>query len=187
VVGAAAIAAAWWATLSHDVRVADQRGVPDLKRFKDSAESYYQLHLEAVRDGDFSKRVTASWGLIARGRKSLPYLMVMLKSSDADSREDASGALGWLGKQPDGVVGELLAALEDETEHQPRDSIVVTLGALKNRAAIPALAALIRSDDTDGDTRRCAVESLGKIVRQRFGAQDDPEAAAIAWLDAHGG
>ena len=129
----------------------------------------------------------ASWGLIARGRESLPYLMLMLRSSNADSREDAGGALGWLGKEPGGVVGELLAALEDETEHQPRDSIVVTLGALKNRAAIPALAALIRSDDTDGDTRRCAVESLGKIVRKQFGTRDDPESATIAWLDAHGG
>jgi HEAT repeat protein len=163
------------------------RGVPDLKRFKDSAEDYYQLHLEAVREGDFSKRVTASWGLIARGRESLPYLMLMLRSSNADSREDAGGALGWLGKESGGVAGELLTALEDETEHQPRDSIVVTLGVLKNRAAIPALATLIRADDTDGDTRRCAVESLGKIVRKRFGTQDDPEAAAIAWLDAHDG
>ena len=95
--------------------------------------------------------------------------------------------LGWLGKESGGVVGDLLAALEDETGHKPRDSIVGTLGALGNRAAISALAALIRSDDTDGDTRRCAVESLGKIVRRRCGTQDDPEAAAVAWLDAHGG
>lgn len=145
------------------------------------------MHLEAVREGDFSRRVMASWGLIARGRESLPYLMLMLRSSNADSREDAGGALGWLGKESSGVVGDLLTALEDEAEHQPRDSIVVTLGAVKNPAAIPALAALIRSDDTDGDTRRCAVESLGKIVRMRFDTQDDPEAAAIAWLDAHGG
>ena len=181
------IAAARWAGFAHDVWVADKRGVPDLRRFEDSADGYYQLHLEAVREGDFSKRVTASWGLIARGRDSLPYLMLMLRSSNADSREDAGGALGWLGRKSGDVVGELLTALAHETEHQPRDAIVVTLGALKSRAAIPALAALIRSDGTDGDTRRCAVESLGKIVRKRFGTQDDPESAAIAWLDAHGG
>lgn len=119
--------------------------MPYLKRFKDPAASYY-----------------------ARGRDSLPYLMLMLKSREADSREDAGGALSWLGKDDDGVVAELLAGLGSETEHQPRDSIVLTLGALKNRAAIPALAGLIRSKDTDGDTRRCAVESLGKIVRKRF-------------------
>jgi hypothetical protein len=88
--------------------VADRRGVPDLRRFKDSAESCYQLHLEAMREGDFGKRVTASWGLIARDRESLPYLMLMLRSGNADSREDAGGALGWLGKEADGVVGELL-------------------------------------------------------------------------------
>jgi HEAT repeat protein len=120
------------------------------------------LHLEAVRETDFSKRVTASWGLIARGQDSLPYLMLMLRSSNAGSREDAGGALGWLGKKSGGVVGELLAALADETEHQPRDSLVVALGALKNRAAIPALAALIRSDDIDGDTRRCAPAVAGQ-------------------------
>jgi HEAT repeat protein len=156
------IAAARWARFAHDGWVAGKRGLPDLKRFKDSAEGYYQLHLDAVREGDFRKRVMASWGLIAQGQESLPYLMLMLSSSNADSREDAGGALGWLGKESGDVVGELLTALESETEHQPRDTIVVTLGALKDRTAIPSLAALIRSDDTDGDTRRCAVESLGK-------------------------
>ncbi|HEY0453667.1 HEAT repeat domain-containing protein [Actinophytocola sp.] len=167
--------------------MADRRGVPNLKRFKGSAESYYRLHLEAVREQDFTRRVTASWGLIARGRESLPYLMSMLRSGDADSREDAGGALTWLGEDAAGLVGELLTALRRETDPQARDSIVATLGALRNRAAVPALAALIRSADTDGDTRRCAVESLGTIVRRRFDKQPDPEAAAIAWLDAHPG
>ena len=36
------------------------------------------------------------------GRDSLPYLMLMLRSSNADSREDAAGTLGWLGKDSDG-------------------------------------------------------------------------------------
>lgn len=168
-----------------DDQVANQRGVPNLKRFMGSAESYYYLHLEAVREHDFTKRVTASWGLIARGRESLPYLMVMLSSRNADSREDAGGAMAWLGDDAGGLVGELLTALHRESDAQARDSIVAALGALKNRAAVPALASLIRSDQTDGDTRRGAVESLGKIVRKRFDKHDDPEAVAIAWLDAH--
>jgi HEAT repeat protein len=170
-----------------DVRVVRRRAGPNLKLFKGSADSYYQLHLESVRERDFSKRVTASWGLIARGRDSLPYLMLMLKSGNADSREDAAGALEWLGDDANGVVHELLVALDRETDSQARDSIVLTLGALKNRAAFPALAALIRSEGTDGDTRRCAVESLGKIVRKRFDKQADPEAAALTWLDAQPG
>lgn len=168
-----------------DVYVADHRGVPDLSHFTAPAETYYRLHLEALRERDFNKRVAASWGLIARGGESLPYLMLMLRSRDAGSREDAAGALAWLGTDAGGVVRELLLALEQETGQQARDSIVLTLGALKNRAAIPALAELIRSEDTDGDTRRCAVESLGKIVRKRFDKQTDPEAAAVTWLDAH--
>ncbi|MEH1055987.1 HEAT repeat domain-containing protein [Micromonospora sp. CPCC 206171] len=164
----------------------DRRGVPDLREYCDSAESYYRLHLEATREHDFHNRVTASWGLIARGADSLPYLILMLRSSNPDSREDAAGALAWLGQDSDGVVSELLTALRGEHEDQPRDGIVLALGALKNRAAVPALAALIRSDNTDGDTRDCAVESLGKIVRRRFHKQDDPVAAATAWLDKHG-
>jgi HEAT repeat protein len=111
--------------------------------------------------------------------------MRILRSRDADSREDAAGALAWLGADANGIVRELLLALEQETGQQARDSIVLALGTLKNPAAIPALAELIRSPATDGDTRRCAVESLGKIVRRRFDKQADPEAAAVTWLDAH--
>lgn len=83
-------------------------------------------------------------------------------------------------------MGALLAALEAETEDVPRDGIIAALGALKNRSAVPTLAALIRSESTDSDTRLCAAESLGQIVRRRFDRRDDPIAAAVAWLDAHG-
>lgn len=163
----------------------DRRGVPDLSTFTASAEDYYALHLEAVREPDFTKRVTASWGLIARGSASVPHLLRMLTSSEPDSREDAAGALAWLGSDKGSVVTELLEALEHEDDQQARDSIVIALGALRNRAAIPALAALVRDSGLDGDTRRTAVESLGRIVRRRFDRQADPEGAAIAWLDAH--
>ena len=139
----------------------------DLQLFNDSAQAYYEMHLDSTRGHDFAKRVTASWGLIARGQDSLPYLMSMLTSRNADSREDAAGALGWLGAKSDTIVNALIAALDRESEDQPRDSIVLTLGALKSRAAIPALASLIRSDDTDADTRRCAVESLAGRVHSR--------------------
>ena len=71
-----------------------RRGGPDLTQFVGPAEHYYRLHLEALREGDFIKRVTALWGLIACGRESLPYLMTMMRSSAADSREDAGGAFG---------------------------------------------------------------------------------------------
>jgi HEAT repeat protein len=173
--------------VADDDAVSDSRRGPDLTTYTASAETYYQLHLAAMRESDFRKRSNAAWGLIARGKASLPYLMLMLSSRDPDSREDAGGALAWLGKEADGVVAELLTALDVEKEDQARDSIVLALGALKNRAAIPALDALIRSEQTDGDTRRCAVESLGKIVRRRFLKQADPEGAAIEWLDAHDG
>ena len=64
--------------------MAHQRGMPDLSQFTAPAETYYRLHQEALRERDFTKRVTASWGLIARGRQSLPYLTRMLSSRNAE-------------------------------------------------------------------------------------------------------
>ena len=78
-----------------------------------------------------------------------------------------------------------MIALENETQDQARDAVVLALGALRSREAIPALARLIRTAETDGDTRRCAVESLGRIVGRRFDRQTDPEAAAVNWLEKH--
>lgn len=148
-------------------------------------EHYYRQHLEALRENNYRKRVKAQWGLIARGTDSLPYLSLMLRSRNSDSREDAAGALEWLGER--GFVAELLTALDRETDRQARDSIVLTLGTLGDRAAIPALAALLRAPETDGDTRHCTAESLGTIVHGHFDDQDDPIAAALTWLDEHGG
>ena len=71
-----------------------------------------------------------------------------------------------------------------ETDEEARDSLIQALGGLRNRAAIPALAALIEDEDADGDTRWTAVESLGRIVRRRFLDKPDPVAAARDWIAA---
>jgi len=108
----------------------------------------------------------------------------MLESSDAEIRADGGGLLGALGREP-GVVEAAISALERETEHQARDSLILALGVLGDKRAIPSLAALIRSQATNDDTRFTAAQSLGRLVRRRFDRQEDPTAAALVWLDKH--
>ena len=68
---------------------------------------------------------------------------------------------------------------------EAKDSMIITLGSLKSRKAIPALAAIIRVAAQDHDTRWTAVESLGTIVRRRFTDKEDPIEAALDWLTKH--
>jgi HEAT repeat protein len=127
--------------------------MPDLKKFRKPSAYYYELHVEAMEQHDFEKRVAAQWGLIARGKESIPYLQRMLARTVPDSREDAAGAFEWLASTGGAIVDDLLRALVAEVDDQPRDSIVLALGSLGDRRAIPALADLIRDERTDGDTR----------------------------------
>jgi hypothetical protein len=163
----------------------DDRGVPDLTQLRSSAEAYYALHLEAIREHDFHKRVRASWGLIARGVEAMPFLMKMLRSDCADSREDAAGALGWIGKSSPEVVGGLVDSLRHAVTDEERDTIPLGLGDLRARRAVPAVAEILRDQTADGDTRHTAAEALRKIVRRRFDKQPDPIDAALAWSEAH--
>ena len=82
------------------------------------------------------------------------------------------------------LAASLLGALAAETDVEARDSLILALGTLRNRAAIPALAALIEDEDADGDTRWTALESLGRIVRRRFLEKPGPIAAARNWIAA---
>jgi hypothetical protein len=57
---------------------------------------------------------------------------------------------------------------------------------MRAKEALPALARFVRDWDGDGDTRWTAIQSLEKIARRRFDREEDPQQAAIAWLDSHG-
>jgi len=157
-------------------------------------EHWFLLHAASVADMDagrisgseaFDRRAKAQWGLIACGTEAVPYALRMLASPDADVREDAGGVLGAIGRQPE-VVDAVLDALETENDQQTRDSLVLALGQLGDHRAVPRLAALIRSNATDEDTRFTAVQSLGRLARQHFDRRDEPVAAALEWLDKRG-
>jgi len=130
-------------------------------------------------------RVAAERGLISCGAEAIPYAVELLANRDPEIREDGAAVLGALGEH-ERVVDALLGALQREDEDQPRDVMIIGLGRLRNKKAIPFLAATIRDSETDGDTRFTAIQSLGQIARRRFDRRPEPEAAALEWLNAHG-
>ncbi len=141
---------------------------------------------ETIRVNTWWKtRVAAERGLISCGAEAIPYAVQLLANQDAEIREDGAAVLGALGRD-ERVVDALLAAIELEDENQPRDAMVIGLGRLRNRKAIPLLARMIRDPETDGDTRFTAIQSLGQIAGRRFVRESEPEAAALHWLDANG-
>lgn len=171
----------------------DPKGRPDLSQYTDPAEYYFGLIQQYVgtmsgRKGPgyepdlaFRRQVHGEWGLIAHGRAAIPYALRLLKEPSAEAKACGAAILAEVGSQP-GVVEALLTALGDADSDEARDTIITALGTMRSRKAIPALAALIRSDETDGDTRWTAAESLGMIVRRRFDKAADPVAAAQEWL-----
>lgn len=173
------------------------RGKPDLTYYRDSLSYYIQMYekfldsVEGRKTGQgyevelqFKRRVHALWGLIAKGAEAAPYALSLLRRSEPEAREDGSSILAELGKD-NGVIDAMLESLKSETEIEARDSMIITLGSLKNRKAIPALAAIIRDGGQDHDTRWTAVESLGAIVRRRFIDKEDPIEAALDWIAKH--
>jgi HEAT repeat protein len=157
-------------------------------------QAWFDQHAQAFADREagrisaddwWDRRVQATWALIARREEAVPFAIKMLGNRNADIREDGAGVLAEIGR--DGrTVDALLAALRTETEHQPRDVLIDALGRMKSRQAVPYLAELIRSPETDGDTRSGAVIALGRIVGRHFDRQPDAEHAALEWLDRHG-
>jgi hypothetical protein len=162
----------------------DPSGRPDLSYYTQSAEYYAAMHARAIAPGGtFAERTHGCWGLIAKGKEAIPHALAMLANAKPDAREDGAAILAEIGKG-EGVVQSVLVALAAETDVEACDSLIQALGSLRNRAAIPALAALIDDEDANGDTRWTAVESLGRIVRRHFLNKPDPVAAARAWIAA---
>ena len=174
----------------------DERGRPDLRFYTDSLGYYmqmYEQHLGALQgkkepgyeiELSFRRRVHGMWGLIANGAAAASYALNLLGRSIPEAREDGAAILAELGRDH-AAVDRLIENLHSETDTKARDSVISALGRLKNKKAIPSLAAIIRDASTDGDTKWTAVESLGLIVRRRFLKQENPIQAAMLWLDRH--
>ena len=183
--------------LKEDNYPVDKQGRPDVARYTDSLAYYrdmYQQHLDTIEGRKhgpgyetelaFKRRVHAMWGLIAKGADAIPYALTLLDRPEAEAREDAAAILEEVGKEGE-VADGLLRSLSSETDATVRDSLIIAVGRLKSRKAIPLLAKIISNDQEDGDTRWTAVESLGVVVRRRFMDQSDPLQSALDWLAKH--
>ena len=193
----------------------DERGRPDLAFYTDPIEHYldlYEQHLKALADKPgpgsetdlaFERRAHAVWGLIAKGRPAVPHALAMLERPEPEAREDGAAILAALGERQD-IVAELVQALDRETDRESQEprppipgfdgsgratresgSIVLALGRMRNKAAVPSLARIIRDESQGGDLRRTAAEALGRVVRRPFMKEADPLRAALAWLEKH--
>ena len=88
--------------LPQDVAVdAAQNGEPDLSDFRESVDTYADLHAGALSRDDFASRVEACWGLVARDTTSLVWVSRELDSNDDDRIADAGGVLWWIGAPRD--------------------------------------------------------------------------------------
>jgi hypothetical protein len=142
-------------------------------------------------------QVAAEWGLIFAGKDAIPFALELLASPVREARETAASVLAAIGRDEEVVAG-LLAAFEAECTRtrfgergtdglETLDSMLLALGRLRARKAIPAIAKVLRNPEADGDTRLLAAESLGLIVRRRFDKQPEPIAAALDWLSRRSG
>jgi HEAT repeat protein len=184
-------------SLKENAYPPDEHGNVDYRHYTDSVEYYAEMHQRYLRslrkraetmeeaNLQFDLRIHAVNGLVAKGIAALPVALRMLSSKEPDSREDGAEILAGLGDQP-AVVDHLLNALERETDEEAKTSIIASLGHLRTKRAIPALARIIRDPEGDGETRWNAVESLGLIVRKRFVGKPEPIRLAIEWLESQG-
>jgi hypothetical protein len=180
--------------LKEDNYPRDKSGKPDLSHYTEPLEYYVEMYEQFLSEFlgprlpqeqlrlALNRRANGQWGLIAKGPAAIPYALKLLKHREPEPREDGAAILGWIGSETS-TAGSLLAALATETETIARDTIIGTLGTLRSRKAIPAMATIIRDTTMDSDTRWTAMESLGEIVGQRFDNEADPIQAAITWLD----
>ena len=180
---------------------------PVLSHLSESAEYYANLLLKSAvvfkdhpREGPrlsndaismhYHRFVMAEWGLIARGKEAVPYSVDLLRSEIPEVREAAAGVLLGVGGDEE-VVSHVLESLEAEY-HRPAnkqtiqslDTLVLALGEMKNKKAIPALAALVRDTSLNGDSRWGAALAIGRLARKRFDKGSDPITAAMEWLDS---
>lgn len=189
----------------EEIRLWSGRGAPDRAQFRKPAEFYYHRYVELSKEvlrprghawseryhSDpelrrqfhemYQEMVNCTWGLLARQAESIPFALKLLSSSSADHRGTAGFFLGSLRGHPE-VAPMLVSALQQETETEARDTIIVALGRLRDPSAIPALAAIVRDAASDADTRFTAAQAICQITNRRFRRERLIE-SVVGWLD----
>ncbi|MEX2285145.1 MAG: HEAT repeat domain-containing protein [Gemmatimonadota bacterium] len=186
--------------LEEETYPRDAAGRPDLKRFTRPLAHYtgyideYLVSLGTSGPTDpawqsfaYRKSVLGQWGIIARGpSQALPYVLRLLTNPIPEGRSAAAGILdAWAADIT--LVPRLIGALENEDDIETLSILAGTLGRLGARAALPRLAELLRSPNSDhGDLSGSMIEAVSAIAREDFTADADPKRAADQWLREQG-
>jgi len=152
---------------------------------KNSASLDYVLNLTDSQD--HAQKVWALWavGLLAnRGvepERGIGTLAIHLKDEDVDSRRWAVESLALTGA--DGSIQLLLAAMHDDPSSAVRERAACGLAESglftqeQRMTAVPRLINFSEDPSLDAQTHGWAVQALGDITHQRFGAN------TAAWRD----
>lgn len=179
---------------------------PDLSYYTESAEFYHNLIVDSAphlkdkqpfaTEADrqmaavaSNRIVEATCGLVARGDEAIPYAVKLVRSADCDEREAAASV--FCGLRNPARITEIVAAvanaLETESNRLVVDSLLVALGQLRSREAIPAIVPFVMNRSDEPDTQFFAAVSLGMIVKRQFHKQGaNAVDGARAWLVSHG-
>jgi HEAT repeat protein/beta-lactamase regulating signal transducer with metallopeptidase domain len=115
-----------------------------------------------LNDPDVKVRRSAIWALgEIEDSRAAPAIAEKLSDSNVEVRREAASALGEL-DELETAPPQLIDALRDEDPSVVRH-VVSALAEIEDPAAVPGLAELFRSPDTDSETRRAAVWALGEI------------------------
>ena len=109
-------------------------------------------------------RVHAIWGISQLARENTPYattLIPLLKDNDAEIRAQAAK---WLGDIRYKAAGEMLLPLLADSQSRPRFFAAEALGRIQYEPAIPAIIAMLETnDDDDAFLRHAGTLALARI------------------------
>ena len=108
--------------------------------------------------------------------KAVPFLINNLDYEGAsDVRRSAAEALGKLGPEAQEAVPKLIDVLQNEEEtYQIRFSVVISLGKIKDKTAIPVLISLLYKDDRiSEELAPISAMSIAQITGEKFEDSDD--------------
>lgn len=167
--------------LPQDVRAAGEP-VPglDLSTFTGTVDDYARAHAKALADGQYADRVSACWGLVARGADSLGWARAGLASHQTERLEDALAVLIWIGATP-ADVGVLQSLGDSLPDGEAADLVAMAVDSIIGPE--PGVECLPTSELLlDGEYERFT-ERI-RFINAPFDSVTDN---AVEWLSSLGG
>jgi hypothetical protein len=131
------------------------------------------------------RKARVKLAIASKGIESIPFVVQMLRSNDAEESQDAVQVLALMGGDSQ-VIDSLIESITDATDSDAVTTLVTALAATRNPRSIPYLARILEAPGADDAAIEAAVTSLGILANRRLDLGDDPRAAAIAWLTENG-